>query len=160
MRRAVELLGESTTVDAVRCVAFPPAERWLEANDDALRIAGISKNKVAHLRSVASAIVGGALDEDVLERLTTSEAARRLCSVRGIGAWSAAVVLLRGLGRLDTFPLRDSGVARALSLLAGEMHLDQAKLLDRLGDVRGMLYYHLLLGRMRNLAPVKISRPE
>jgi hypothetical protein len=26
-------------------------------------------------------------------------------------------------------------------------------LLDRLGDVRGMLYYHLLLGRMRNLTP-------
>jgi DNA-3-methyladenine glycosylase II len=147
MRRAVELLGERTTLGSVRCVAFPPAQRWLEASDALLREAGVSRNKIAHLRSAADALVGGALDERELERLSTPEATKRLCAIRGIGAWSASVVLLRGLGRLDVFPPRDSGVARSLKLLAGETHVDQAELLERLGDVRGMLYYHLLLGR-------------
>lgn len=151
MRRAVERLGDSVTLDGVRCVVFPPPERWLEADEGALREAGISRNKIAHLRSAAAALVDGALDEQVLERLPTVEAAQRLRTIRGIGAWSASVVLLRGLGRLDTFPLRDSGVARSLALVSGDAHIDQAELLDKLGPVRGMLYYHLLLGRQRNL---------
>ena len=88
---------------------------------------------------------------ELLERLPTVEAAERLRAIRGIGAWSASVVLLRGLGRLDTFPLRDSGVARSLALVSGDAHIDQAELLDKLGPVRGMLYYHLLLGRQRSL---------
>lgn len=153
MRRAVELLGESVTAGDIRCVAFPPPHRWLEAGEATLRAAGISGNKISHLRSAAEAFCGGVLDAASLERLPTPEAAQRLCSVRGIGAWSASVVLLRGLGRLDAFPLRDSGVARSLVLLSGNAHIDHVELLKRLGDMRGMLYYHLLLGRMRNLAP-------
>ena len=148
MRRAVELLGEPVTAGSVRCVAFPDARRWLDAADAELRAVGISRNKIDHLRSAAAAFVGGAIDEREIAALPTPEAAARLCAVRGIGAWSASVVLLRGLGRLDTFPLRDSGVARSLTLLAGASHVDQTALLEELGDVRGMLYYHLLLGRI------------
>ncbi len=153
MRRVVERLGTTVALDAVRCVAFPPPRRWLDASDAVLREAGISANKIAHLRSAASAVVEGSIDERELERLNTQDAALRLCTIRGIGPWSASVVLLRGMGRLDTFPLRDSGVARSLALISGEAHVDQDALLEELGDVRGMLYYHLLLGRMRNLAP-------
>ena len=63
-------------------------------------------------------------------------------------------MLLRGLGRLDVFPLRDSGVARTLALLSGNPRIDQEEVLEALGPVRGMLYYHLLLGRLRSLAPL------
>jgi DNA-3-methyladenine glycosylase II len=153
MRRAVERLGDSVTLDGVRCVAFPPPQRWLETRDAALREAGISRNKIAHLRCAAASLIDGELDERELERLPTPEAAERLRTIRGIGAWSASVVLLRGLGRLDTFPLRDSGVARSLVLVSGEADLDEAELLNKLGPVRGMLYYHLLLARLRNLTP-------
>lgn len=152
MRRAVELLGEVVATADVRCIAFPSPQRWLDAGDAQLRAAGISRNKIAHLRSAAQALTSGEVDEAELDGLSTAAAAERLRAIRGIGAWSASVILLRGLGRLDTFPLRDSGVARSLSLLADSAHVDQAELLERLGPTRGMLYYHLLLGRMRNLA--------
>lgn len=155
MRRCVELLGETVTAGAVGATVFPPAGRWLECGEADLRGAGVSRNKIAHLRSVASAVADGTLDEATLAGLPTPQAAARLCGVRGIGPWSASVVLLRGLGRLDTFPLCDSGVARALSSLAERERIDQAQLLDTLGPVRGMLYFHLLLGRLRNLAPAR-----
>jgi DNA-3-methyladenine glycosylase II len=151
MRRAVELLGQVVTAGDVRCIAFPSAQRWLDASDARLREAGLSRNKIAHLRSAAEALIAGDVDEAELDRLSTPAAAERLRTIRGIGAWSASVVLLRGLGRLDTFPLRDSGVARSLSLLADGAHVNQGELLEQLGPTRGMLYYHLLLGRMRNL---------
>lgn len=148
MRRAVESLGEPIAVsDDVACVAFPRPQRWLEAGDDALRLAGLSRNKVAHLQSIAVAIVSGELREDALEALPTPQAAEMLCAIRGIGPWSAAVILLRGFGRLDTFPMRDSGVARSVALLAGSATgLDDV--LRTLGPTSGMLYFHLLLGRL------------
>jgi len=161
MRRAVERLGTSATVDGIRCVAFPPAQCWLDAPDRVLRGAGISGNKIAHLRAAAAAVAGGMLDETELARLSTDEVARRLCAIRGIGPWTASVVLLRGLGRLDVFPLRDSGVARSLSQLAGQIQVDQSSLLEQLGDVRGMLYYHLLLARVGGvLGGRAVSRPR
>ncbi len=153
MRRTVELLGERVSAGAVECTVFPPPPRWVECGEAALRGAGISGNKIAHLRSAAEAAASGAIDESAFEGLSTPQAAERLCTIRGIGPWSAAVISLRGLGRLDTFPLRDSGVARSLALLAGKAHVDQDELLAALGPVRGMLYYHLLLGRLRNLTP-------
>lgn len=153
MRRAIAALGERLTAGAVTATAFPPAERWLSAGEAALRGAGLSANKIAHVRAAARAFAGGEIDEAELERLPTPQASERLRAIRGIGPWSAAVILLRGMGRLDTFPLRDSGVARSLALLAGEADIDEAALLERLGPMRGMLYYHLLLGRLRNLVP-------
>lgn len=152
MRRAIESLGRVAEIGGLASIPFPPAQRWLDARDDVLRAAGLSRNKIAHLRSVAAAFEDGTIDADAIERLPTTEAAEALRAARGIGPWSAAVILLRGLGRLDTFPMRDSGVARSLAILAGEP-VDLDFVLETLGPVRGMLYYHLLLGRIRNQVP-------
>jgi DNA-3-methyladenine glycosylase II len=153
MRRAVESLGTSMGIDGVSSVAFPEPGAWIAADDAVLREAGLSRNKIAHLRSAAYALVERRVDETALEKLPTEQVAQRLREIGGIGPWSASVVMLRGLGRLDVFPLRDSGVARSLAFLSGDSALDQDALLETLGPVRGMLYYHLLLGRLRNLAP-------
>jgi DNA-3-methyladenine glycosylase II len=152
MRRCVEALGDPVMAEGVRAIAFPEAERWLEANETVLRAAGLSRNKLLNVRAVATAFVSGEVDESSLETLPTPQVAERLRAIRGIGPWSAAVVLLRGLGRLDAFPLRDAGIARSLTLLAGGARVDQDELLEKLGPTRGMLYYHLLLARLRNLA--------
>ncbi|MBV9027688.1 MAG: DNA-3-methyladenine glycosylase 2 family protein, partial [Candidatus Eremiobacteraeota bacterium] len=162
MRRAIERLAGAVCAPGVRCVAFPPPARWLECEDEDLFVAGLSRNKVAHLRGTAQAFLDGRVDEAELAGLPTSEAAARLAEIRGIGPWSASVAMLRGLGRLDVFPLRDSGVARTLTLLAGTANVDQEELLERLGPVRGMLYYHLLLGRLAALNdhPVRRRAPH
>jgi DNA-3-methyladenine glycosylase II len=152
MRRLVELLAESITAGDVRARVFPDPQKWLAADESALRGAGLSRNKCSHLRSIATAFSDGSIAESALETLPTPRAVEVLCSVRGIGPWSAAVVLLRGLGRLDAFPLRDSGVARSVTLLAGKsVDLDEA--LETLGPTRGMLYFHLLLGRLHHPGP-------
>lgn len=151
MRRTVEALGEPYSGGPVRCIAFPSPERFLEAPEEALIGAGLSLNKRVHLHAAARAIVDGDLREERIEALPTPAATEELVRTPGIGPWSAAVVLLRGFGRLDTFPMRDSGVARSVRLLAGEDPVDLDADLATLGPTRGMLYYHLLLGRLRNL---------
>lgn len=151
MRRMVEALGEVVAHKDVEATIFPSPQRLLSAPDQTLRLAGLSLNKREHLRSIAGAILSGDLVEAKIDSLPTPEAAAALVRVRGLGPWSASVVLLRGLGRLDTFPMRDSGVARSVRGLAGEVPVHLEEDLETLGPLRGMLYYHLLLSRMRNL---------
>jgi DNA-3-methyladenine glycosylase II len=153
MHRVVTALSAPVTVDGVTLRPFPAPPTLLETHERELRAAGLSANKVGHLRAVAEALERGDVTEEEIDRLPTTQAAERLVQLRGIGPWSAAVVLLRGFGRLDTFPLRDSGVARTAILLSGNSHVDLDAVLVALGPQRGMLYYHLLLGRLRNLTP-------
>ncbi len=153
MRRTVQTLSAPYEADGGVLHPFFSPSSVLFSADETLRAAGLSANKIDHLRSAAAAVEDGLVSEEVLAGLSAEEAAAKLVAVRGIGPWSAAVVLLRGLGRLDVFPLKDSGVARSLRELSGDPDLDPAALLGALGPVRGFLYFHLLLGRMRNLTP-------
>ncbi len=153
MRRMVQTLSIAHDAEGAAFYPFFAPSALLYASDESLRAAGLSANKVEHLRSAAAAVEDGAVSAEMLAQLSSDEAAERLRAVRGIGPWSAAVVLLRGMGRLDVFPLKDSGVARSLQALSGDPELDAAELLEALGPVRGLLYFHLLLGRMRNLEP-------
>ena len=155
MRRLIGIIGVPVHVDRVELVPFPSAVSLLSANEAQLRSAGLSTNKVAHLRAVARALEAGEVTSEEIEALPTLQAAERLVQLRGIGPWSASVVLLRGFGRLDTFPMRDSGVARTAALLSGDPDVNLNTVLERLGPTRGMLYYHLLLGRLRNLTPTR-----
>jgi DNA-3-methyladenine glycosylase II len=151
MRRTIEAISEPTMDGGAKYYPFMRPDELLMTRDATLRAAGLSGNKIAHLRSAAQAVTDGRVHSAGIERLPTPQAAEALCSVRGIGPWSAAVVLLRGFGRLDVFPMKDSGVARTIRLLSGNPNIDAHALLEALGPVRGMLYFHLLLGRIRNL---------
>jgi DNA-3-methyladenine glycosylase II len=147
LRRVILEVGTPLERDGVALHAFPTIDAFARAPEDTLRRAGLSLNKVATLRRVGEALGAGVLDEAMLEERDSTEAAALLCRIKGIGPWTAAVVLLRGLGRLDVFPAKDSGIARGLATLAPGLE-DLTETFARLGDQRGMLYYHLLLARL------------
>lgn len=147
MRRLILAIGTTFESDGVPLVVFPSVEVVLSADDAVLRATGLSAGKIATLRRVAEAIASGALSEAMLEARSSTDAASLLRDIKGIGPWTAAVILLRGLGRLDVFPGNDSSVVANLSLVAGE-RLDPGPVVDTLGSQRGMLYFCLLLARL------------
>lgn len=149
MQRFVEATGTPAAHDGITLYPFPPPQAVLAVSEETLRGASLSINKILALQAVAGAIQDGLIDEERVAALSTPQAIGELSKLRGIGPWSAAVVLLRGLGRLDAFPLKDSGVAASLRLLHGNHEtVDVDRLLETLGEQRGMLYFHLLLGRI------------
>jgi DNA-3-methyladenine glycosylase II len=147
-RRMVMALSGPAPWRGTALYKFPAVETFQDASDDVLLAAGLSANKLGTLRRVADALRSGVLDEASLEALPSPAAAAQLCRIKGIGPWTATVILLRGLGRLDVFPLNDSSVARNLTFIAGSNPLDIDQVLTALGSQRGMLYYHLLLSRL------------
>jgi DNA-3-methyladenine glycosylase II len=148
MRRLILALGQSVDSDGVAVYAFPTAKAFLGAEDDGLRAAGLSLGKLSTLRRVAEALAAGALEEAKLEERSSPDAIALLRGIKGIGPWTATVILLRGLGRLDVFPMNDSSVARNLSLVSSSDRIDVESTLDSLSPQQGMLYYHLLLARL------------
>lgn len=148
MGRLTMELSEPVEHSGVRLYPFPSPEQILSAPDSLLRGAGLSAGKLATLRRVCDALGRRALEEARLETLPSPEAAALLRRIKGIGPWTAVVILLRGLGRLDVFPANDTSVARNLAMVAGPAPLAVGTLLDTLGPEQGMLYYHLLLARL------------
>lgn len=145
--RLVERYGESVVHEDRRYFALPSAPAIAHARLDSLRACGLSAGKAATLRLLAREIESGRLNESELEALPTPAARERLIALPGIGPWSAAIVLLRGLGRLDVFPPNDSGAQRGLrSLLQLPLGAPTESLIERFGERRGYLYF-CLLGR-------------
>lgn len=145
--RLVAKFGEQLQHDHRRFYAFPTARAVAAARLGRLRSCGLSAQKAQTLRGLACAIESGAVNEEELALMSTSAAFEKLTELPGIGPWSAGVVLLRGLGRLDVFPSGDVGAARGLRTL---MHLGPHAPLDpviaRFGDHRGYLYFCALGG--------------
>jgi DNA-3-methyladenine glycosylase II len=148
LRRVIERYEPLRPAGPVALSPFVAPDIIAAADPLELRSLGLSVNKVVALRILARAVIDGELDESVLEALGTEELAARLVTFKGIGPWTAAVIALRGFGRLDVFPMNDSGVARSLRELSGDPAVDADAILARLCHQRGMLYYHLLIGRL------------
>jgi DNA-3-methyladenine glycosylase II len=103
-----------------RFAALPGAlepDGMLLLTDDALRAAGLSRPKVAHLRSLAQASLDGRLRLEALAEMTDAEALAHLAAQRGLGPWTAQVHLLFAEARPDIFPHGDVALAAALAHL-------------------------------------------
>ena len=121
--------------------AFPTARRVAKARVASLRSCGLSQQKALALISLARLIEAGELIEADLAGMSTDAALARLTALPGIGPWSAGLVLLRGLGRLDVFPPGDVGAARGLRTLTGLDSSALERFIARFGENRGYLYF-------------------
>jgi DNA-3-methyladenine glycosylase II len=103
--------------------------------DPALRAVGLSGNKIASLRDLATKVLDGTVDLSPrrLARRTDDEVVARLSAVRGIGRWTAEMFLMFQLRRLDVWPTGDLGVRRGDGLAWGVPPPTAAEL-EPLGD--------------------------
>lgn len=91
----------------------------LAADPDALADAGLSAAKVEAVRAAARA--HREHDWPAAFADESDDAVREaLCSVHGIGPWTAKMYLIFALGREDVFPVEDLGIRRAMERLYDE----------------------------------------
>jgi DNA-3-methyladenine glycosylase II len=163
--RIVERFGKSVEHRGRRCHAFPTARSIAAARSTVLQSCGLSSQKARALKAVAKALESGALTEQAIAGMSTADALKRLNQVPGIGPWSAALILLRGFGRLEIFPPGDSGAARGLrALLRTERQPRIDRVIERFGKQRGYLYFcslgaNLLSRGLIRAAPEASRRP-
>lgn len=91
----------------------------LQAPVEALQACGQSRPKIAHMKSIAQAVETRALDLAGLPDMPRVQARQALLKVKGIGPWTAELVMLYGLGEIDAFPHGDVGLMESYRRLAG-----------------------------------------
>ena len=110
-------------------------ETLLALSDETLRAAGLSAHKARSLRDLATKVLEGTviLSPRGLSRQSDEEVIAHLCSVRGIGPWTAQMFLIFRLRRLDVWPTGDFGVHQGYGL-AWNVAMPTARELEPLGD--------------------------
>ena len=92
----------------------PAPGELLALPDERLRGVGLSRQKLAYLRSLAEHCDQGALPLDVIDTMSDDEVIAALTAVKGIGRWTAQMFLMFRLGRPDVLPELDLGVQNGI----------------------------------------------
>jgi DNA-3-methyladenine glycosylase II len=85
-----------------------------ELGEEAMRTAGLTRQKAAYLAGLASDVSRGRLDLTALAAASDDDARLALMAVAGIGRWTADIYLLMALGRPDVWPDGDLALAAAM----------------------------------------------
>jgi DNA-3-methyladenine glycosylase II len=114
--------------------AIPHPAAVIEVAEERFRSAGLSRNKTAAIRDLAARTLDGTVPDRATADQTPDEALiERLQAVRGVGRWTAEMLLIFGLGRPDILPLSDLGIRKGFQLTYGMKRLPAAVTLTRQG---------------------------
>jgi 3-methyladenine DNA glycosylase/8-oxoguanine DNA glycosylase len=114
--------------------AFPQPAQILAAGDDQLRGVGLSRQKMASVRSLAEHFGSGELSWEHFSKWDDEEIIAHLTQVRGVGRWTAEMFLMFHLGRPDVLPVNDVGVNRAIMKQYGLEAMPKAPDVLRVGE--------------------------
>ncbi len=78
-------------------------------DDAALRAVGLSLQKMRYIHDLAERVSSRQLDLERLSELDDEEVIEELVKVKGIGRWTAEMMLIFSLGRPDVLPVDDLG---------------------------------------------------
>src|SRR5271154_6043472 len=102
-KRFAALAGEPLTPEGV-----------LKLSDEQMRGAGLSKQKSAYMKDLATKTATGTLDFARLPDLPDAEVIEHLTEVKGIGVWTAQMFLMFTLKRENVLPTGDFAVRMAI----------------------------------------------
>ena len=97
----------------------PTPAQVVRTPDARLRAVGLSTRKVEYIKDLARQTHAGTLAVNAIHEMEDAEVIATLTRVRGIGEWTAQMVLMFRLGRPDVLPVLDLGVQKAIKLLYG-----------------------------------------
>ena len=122
-RKLVDTLGGDLTAASV-----------LNSPEEDLRGAGLSRQKVGYMQSLATAEASGQLSLTTLPTLSDDEATAAITAIKGFGEWSAHMYLMFSLGRPDIWPVGDLAVREGYKRIEGLADRPTAAQLKPLGE--------------------------
>src|SRR6266576_509913 len=136
-----QLSGKAAATIWKRVRALFPKRKFLdpklvlETADEKFRAAGLSRSKVAALKDLAAKTIDRTVPTTrQMVKMTDEEIIERLIQVRGIGRWTAEMLLLFELGRPDIWPVHDYGVRKGFAKIFGKRRLPTPKQMLRHGE--------------------------
>jgi DNA-3-methyladenine glycosylase II len=113
---------------------IPRPERLLATSEADHRSDGLSRQKNAAIRAVATAFGEGTLSNRRIRGMEDSDVVEAVTQIRGIGDWTAHMLLIFCLGRPDILPTGDYGVRKGAQILYELAELPKPKELEALAQ--------------------------
>jgi 3-methyladenine DNA glycosylase/8-oxoguanine DNA glycosylase len=127
---AATILGRVQALYAPK--RFPTPRDILATPPERLRAAGLSTAKTAALRDLAERSLDGTVPTMRRVRLMgDEEVIERLVQVRGIGRWTAEMLLMFRLGRGDVLPVSDLGIRKGFALTFSSRRMPSVSTIER-----------------------------
>ena len=104
-KRMQELFGEVT------------AEKIDGASVEQLQSLGMTFRKADYIKDFCNRILNGDFDLNAIEKMSDEDAIKALASLKGIGVWTAEMILLFCLQRPDIFSFGDLAILRGLRMV-------------------------------------------
>lgn len=143
------------------------AEHILAAGTAQLQSLGMTFRKAEYITDFAQKIQSGAFDLEGIWQKSDEEAIRELSSLKGIGVWTAEMILLFCMQRPNVFSYDDLAIQRGLRMLYHHRKIDR-KLFEKYrrrftpyGSVASLYLWAIAGGaipEMRDYAPKKIVK--
>ena len=95
------------------------------AGTAALQSVGISLRKAEYIQDFAGKVNSGAFDLQRVSALPDSEAIEALVALKGVGVWTAEMILLFCLQRPDIFSFDDLAIQRGLRMVYRHRKIDR-----------------------------------
>lgn len=96
--------------------SFPTPKEILKVADQKIRECGISYSKIKYIKGICQAIIDGSLDIKKISKLSDEEVIIELTKLKGVGRWTAEMILIFSLKRPDIFSTGDLGLRTAVSV--------------------------------------------
>ncbi|CAN5366409.1 DNA-3-methyladenine glycosylase [soil metagenome] len=95
----------------------PTPLQVLELKHEQLRAIGLSNSKVTYVQNVARFAIEQGLDIKKLNKMGDEEVIEYLTEIKGVGRWTAEMIMMFALGREDVFAVDDLGIQMAIKNL-------------------------------------------
>ena len=92
----------------------PSSHDILDTPLETLRSIGLSNAKTQYVHNVAKFAVEQGMELKKLDKMTNEEVINYLTAIKGVGRWTAEMLLMFALGREDVFALDDLGIQNAM----------------------------------------------
>ncbi len=115
--------------------SFPSASAVFSMETDKLLTAGLSRSKAAYIKAVAKHTLDGMLPQlEDCDCLTDAQIIEKLTVIKGIGRWTAEMLLIFNLGRPDVLPVHDFGIRKGYQIAYRKRKLPEPSHLERVGS--------------------------
>jgi 3-methyladenine DNA glycosylase/8-oxoguanine DNA glycosylase len=84
---------------------------------ETIQTCGVSMKKASYIREIAVEIADGSLDLDELQLMSDADVCTRLSRIKGIGVWTAEMLMIFSLQRADIMSFGDMAILRGLRML-------------------------------------------
>jgi DNA-3-methyladenine glycosylase II len=112
----------------------PTPQALLALPEEALRGAGLSRQKTAYVRDLSGKVLNGSVDIACLSSMEDEQIVAELTKIKGIGRWTVEMLLIFRLTRPDVLPVADLGIVKAIQRAYGLRKAPDAKRILKLGE--------------------------